>query len=85
MMLSDVSRALGRHRKSERIRIIREAKRQLREIKQLLIDVRSWNDNHPDQKPIEADPDGQMTVIKVGLERMLLNEKQIAKLSKEKQ
>ena len=38
--------------------IIQEAERMLKEIKQIFLDAAHWNNIHPDQKPIDPDPDG---------------------------
>ena len=38
--------------------ILTEAKRILAEIKQIFLDVEHWNNTHPDEKPIDPDPDG---------------------------
>lgn len=56
---------------AERQRIIDEGARLLREINQMFLDVAHWNQIHPDEVPIDPDPDGRMAKLRHGLETML--------------
>ena len=59
----------------ERRRIIRSARRQLKEIEQYFVDIASWNDNSVARKngaePIDPDPDGHMGRMANALREML--------------
>lgn len=61
----------------ERQRIINDAARIANDIDQQLIDVAYWNELHPKEVPIDADPDGQLRRWKRGFESLLRNEAQI--------
>ncbi len=45
---------------AERRRILKIATESIKEIEQLLADTAHWNRLHPDQEPIDIDPDGKL-------------------------
>jgi len=54
----------------EKERILRQAQNILAEINQIFLDAEHWNNNHPDEKPINPDEDGflhHMAEILVGV------------------
>jgi hypothetical protein len=44
--------------------IIKDAERSIKNIDQLFADTAHWNRLHPDEKPIDPDPDGEMAAVK---------------------
>ena len=56
---------------TERQRLINEAARIVNEIDQQMIDIEYWNECHPAEESIAADPDGNMTMWRDGLQKML--------------
>lgn len=50
---------------------VERARRSLAEIEQYMIDVASWNDNHPQELPIDPDPDGKLAETKAMAERIV--------------
>jgi hypothetical protein len=59
---------------AERQRIINEAARISNEIEQMFIDYEYWNELHPDEQPIDTDPDGQLGRWKRSMDSLLANE-----------
>ncbi len=59
---------------AERQRLINEAARIVNEIDQQIIDIEYWNECHPDEEPIVADPKGEMVMWREGLQKMLDDE-----------
>jgi hypothetical protein len=59
---------------AERQRIINEAARMVNEVEQLFIDMRYWSELHPEEEPIDPDPDGRLGRIKRAMESLLRNE-----------
>ncbi len=59
---------------AERQRLINEAARIVNNIDQHFIDAEYWNDLHPDEEPLIADPDGQLAAWRQGLNKMLETE-----------
>lgn len=59
---------------AERQRLINEAARIANDIDQHFMDARYWNHYHPNEKPLDPDPDGQMVKWKQSLESMLKSE-----------
>lgn len=59
---------------AERQDIINDAARIVNNIDQQLIDVAYWNELHPNETPIDADPNGQLRRWKRGFEGLLKNE-----------
>lgn len=55
----------------ERARIIGNAERTLREIASIFADCESWNDNHPECEPLNADPDGTLRLLIERLEAFI--------------
>lgn len=56
---------------AERRRILKNASENIDEIEQLLADVAHWNRTHPDQEPINIDPDGKLRQMADALRDML--------------
>lgn len=54
--------------------IIDEAKRIRAECQQILLDGEHWNNIHPNEEPIDADPEGQLKRTIAGIDAMLENE-----------
>lgn len=54
-----------------RARMIAGAQKTIADIDQLDIDCDYWNRNHPDEEPLQADPDGQMAVLREWAVRLL--------------
>jgi hypothetical protein len=57
---------MGRAAKT-REQILEEADRIRREIEQVFIDTEYWNSVHPNEEPINPDPDGMLARIKIGV------------------
>jgi hypothetical protein len=51
--------------------IIRDMERAIATVDQLFADTAHWNRLHPEEEPIEADPDGEMAAIKRYAEAMI--------------
>ena len=45
------------------------------EIRQLFLDIEHWNSIHPDEKPIDPDPDGRLKRMADAIDKMLAREK----------
>lgn len=58
----------------ERQRLINEAARIANNIDQMFIDAEYWNSHHPQEKPLDPDPDGQLSRWKRSMESLLENE-----------
>lgn len=56
---------------TERQRLINEAARIVNNIEQLFLDTEYWNECHPDNAPLNPDPDGELTQERERLMRML--------------
>jgi hypothetical protein len=51
--------------------------RQLRaEIDQIFVDAEYWNSEHPNDQPIDPDPDGRLRSIADGIDAMLAKEQE---------
>lgn len=61
----------GDNSKRERARLIERGRRNLAEIEQIFRDLAHWNAAHPDETPIDIDPDGLLARIAEGYRRML--------------
>ncbi len=59
------------HQPKRRADIIAEAKRQKANVESLFRDCASWNDAHPHEEPIDADPDGTMACLLAYLDGIL--------------
>jgi hypothetical protein len=59
---------------AERQRLINEAARIANNIEQQIIDIEYWNSLHPDEEPLDPDPDGQLAQWKHRMESMLKSE-----------
>ena len=46
--------------RDERARLVSRARRSALEIEQLFADTEHWNRTHPDEEPIDPDPDGKL-------------------------
>jgi hypothetical protein len=44
--------------------IVRDAERSVRTVDQLFSDAARWNRLHPNEEPIDPDPDGEMAAVK---------------------
>lgn len=51
--------------------IIRDAERSIANVDQLFADCAHWNRLHPDEEPIDADPDGEMAAVKAYAQAMI--------------
>lgn len=51
--------------------IIRSAERSIATVEQIFADVARWNRLHPDEQPIDPDPDGEMAAVKRYAEAMI--------------
>lgn len=58
-----------------RAQIISKAARMCDEIKQIFLDAQHWNNIHPDEEPINPDPDGKLGRMLKGLENFLRRER----------
>lgn len=56
---------------AHRNRIIGNARTLLLEIRQIFADCDHWNRLHPEERPIDVDPDGNLRNLRDGLQRML--------------
>lgn len=54
-----------------RAELVERARVQVRAIGQLYHDTERWNRAHPDQQPIDVDPDGELARIRHRLHDML--------------
>jgi hypothetical protein len=59
---------------AERQRLINEAARIANNIEQQIIDIEYWNSHHPNEEPIDPDPDGQLATWKMRMESVLKGE-----------
>lgn len=57
-----------------RARIVARLRAQREEIELFLNGVAHYNETHPDEPPIEADPDGKIGAIKRALDESLMHE-----------
>lgn len=57
-----------------RARIVARLRAQREEIEMFLNGVAHYNDTHPDEPPIDADPDGKIAAIKRALDESLMHE-----------
>lgn len=57
-----------------RARIVARLRAQRAEIELFLNGVAHYNETHPDEPPIDADPDGSIAAIKRALDESLMNE-----------
>lgn len=51
--------------------LLQRARRIRSEIRQIHIDAEAWNAWHPDQEPLNGDPDGELGKLAVGLDRSI--------------
>jgi len=51
--------------------IIRDAERSIKNVDQMFADVAHWNRLHPEEEPIDPDPDGEMAAVKRYAEAMI--------------
>lgn len=58
-----------------RAQIIAKAARMCDEIGQIFLDAQHWNNIHPDEEPINPDPDGMLTRMLKDLEHFLRTER----------
>lgn len=54
--------------------LIRRAREQREEIRLFFNTADHWNRTHPDEEPIDPDPDGQLARIAAGIDVMLAKE-----------
>ena len=59
---------------AERQRLINEAARIANNIEQMFMDAEYWNRHHPNETPLNPDPDGQLAHWKRGMESLLKSE-----------
>jgi len=55
----------------ERAAILARARKLRADVQQAFDDAAQWNHIHPQEQPIDPDPDGQLARIRDGLDRML--------------
>lgn len=55
---------MATQRKPSLSAIIRDAERAIANVDQIYIDAAHWNRLHPDEQPIDPDPDGEMAAVK---------------------
>lgn len=62
------------HPKRERERIIENARRTRAKIEDQFREAARWNACHPEEEPIDVDPDGALRKLRDGLDRMLADD-----------
>jgi hypothetical protein len=55
--------------------IIKKARNIRKEIAQIFLDAEHWNGTHPNEEPINPDPDGQLKRMTQGLDATLEGER----------
>lgn len=58
-----------------RAEVIADARAMLDEIELHFSSVAHWNRTHPDERPIDPDPDGQLRRVAENISHMLVNDK----------
>jgi len=61
--------------KQKRWNLVRRMKEQQKNITDYFTDVAYWNESHPKEKPITADPDGVLIKLRNALNAALAKEK----------
>lgn len=59
---------------AERQKIINDAARISNDIKQMFVDAKYWNELHPNEEPIDPDPDGELGRWKRRMDSLLTSE-----------
>lgn len=58
-----------------RSQIVERLKRLRKEIYQIFLDAQHWNNIHPDEEPVNPDPDGKLWRMMTAIDKTLRREK----------